>query len=129
MRHRGLIGAVLYAKDLERLVEFYSTVVGIDSSLIEKDFAVLGATPSQFVIVSMPRGIADAIEVATPPDVREDTPIKLVFSVEDIAWARSKAAELGGALKSVEGEWEFEGTKVCDGHDPEGNVFQLRQSG
>ena len=37
------------------------------------------------------------------------------------------AAELGGAVN--EREWEFEGAKVCDGHDPEGNVFQLRQAG
>jgi hypothetical protein len=32
-------------------------------------------------------------------------------------------------MKAAEGEWEFEGAKVCDGYDPEGNVFQLRQTG
>jgi hypothetical protein len=31
-------------------------------------------------------------------------------------------------MNAVEREWEFEGAKVCDGHDPEGNVFQLRQA-
>jgi hypothetical protein len=55
MTHRGLMGAVLYAKDMQRLVEFYSA-------------------------------------------------------------------------NAVEREWEFEGAKVCDGHDPEGNVFQIRQA-
>jgi predicted enzyme related to lactoylglutathione lyase len=129
MTHRGLLGAVLYAKDLGRLVEFYCAVAGVESSSVDDGFAILGGRPSQFVIVSVPKGIADTIEVATPPEIREDTPIKLVFGVEDMARARSKAAELGGALKSAEDEWEFEGMKVCDGHDPEGNVYQLRQAG
>jgi predicted enzyme related to lactoylglutathione lyase len=129
MTHRGLIGAVLYAKDLDRLVEFYSSVAGIEPQAIEKGFAVIGSRPSQFVILRIPKRIAYTIDIATPPEPREDTPLKLVFGVEDIAHARERAAELGGAMNSVEREWEFEGAKVCDGHDPEGNVFQLRQAG
>jgi predicted enzyme related to lactoylglutathione lyase len=129
MTHRGLIGAVLYAKDLDRLVEFYSSVAGIEPQAIEKGFAVIGSRPSQFVILRIPKRIAYTIDIATPPEPREDTPLKLVFGVEDIAHARERAAELGGAMNSVEREWEFEGAKVCDDHDPEGNVFQLRQAG
>jgi predicted enzyme related to lactoylglutathione lyase len=126
--YRGLIGAVLYAKDLGRLVEFYSSVAGIEPQASEEAFAVLGPEPSQFVIVRMPKRIAQIIHIVTPPEPREDTPIKLVFGVKDIAHARDRAAELGGAMKSVEREWEFKGVKVCDGHDPEGNIFQLRQT-
>ena len=72
---------------------------------------------------------AAAIQVAAPPERREDTPIKLVFTAEDIASARSRAAELGGTMNAVDREWELEGAKVCDGCDPEGNVFQIRQAG
>jgi predicted enzyme related to lactoylglutathione lyase len=129
MTHRGLMGAVLYAKDLDHLVEFYSSVAGIEQKSVDKGFAVLGAKPSQFIIVRVPKRIADTIDIATPPEPREDTPLKLVFGVEDIAHARDRAAELGGAMNVVEREWEFDGTKVCDGYDPEGNVFQLRQTG
>jgi predicted enzyme related to lactoylglutathione lyase len=57
---------------------------------------------------------------------REDVPVKLVFAVVDIVAARNSAAERGGAVDPVDREWGFEGFKVCDGHDPEGNVFQLR---
>jgi len=60
MTHRGLIGAVLYAKDLRRLVEFYSSVAGIKVQAIEEGFAVLGRKPSQFVIVRIPKRIADS---------------------------------------------------------------------
>jgi predicted enzyme related to lactoylglutathione lyase len=127
MTHRGLIGAVLYAKDLDRLVEFYSSVASIEAQSIEKDFAILGARPSQFVIVRIPKRLADSIDIASPPEAREDTPLKPVFGVADIAHARDRAAELGGSMNTAEREWEFEGAKVCDCYDPEGNVFQLRQ--
>jgi predicted enzyme related to lactoylglutathione lyase len=129
MTHRGLFGAVLYAKDRDQLVAFYAAVADIEPQAIEKGFAVLGSKPSQFVIVRIPRRIADLIAIATPPEPREDSPLKLVFAVENIARARNRAAELGGVVNTVDREWEFEGAKVCDGHDPEGNVFQLRQTG
>jgi|SRR5215475_715344 len=129
MTNRGLTGAVLYAKDLDLLVDFYSSVADIEPQTIEKGYAILGSGPLQFVIVRIPKRIADTIDIATPPEPRENTPIKLVFAVEDIAYARDRAAELGGAINAVEREWEFEGAKVCDGHDPEGNVFQIRQMG
>jgi predicted enzyme related to lactoylglutathione lyase len=128
MTQRGLMGAVLYAKNLDRVVEFYSSVAGIEPQSIEKGFAILGAGPSQFIIVRVPKRIADTIDIATPPEPREGTPLKLVFGVEDIAHARDRAAELGGAINAAQREWEFEGAKVCDGYDPEGNVFQLRQT-
>ena len=129
MTQLGLTGAVLYARDIDRLVEFYASVASIEPQTVEKGFATLGAGPTQFVIVRIPKRIADTIEIATPPEPREDTPLKLVFSVEDIARARERAAELGGAVNAMEREWEFEGARVCDGHDPEGNIFQLRQAG
>jgi predicted enzyme related to lactoylglutathione lyase len=129
MAHRGLTGAVLYAKDLHRLVQFYTAVAGLDVQKIERAYAVLGREPSQLAIVRIPKRIAAAIQITTPPKRREDTPIKLVFAVEDIAIARSRAAELGGTMNAVEREWNFEGAKVCDGCDPEGNVFQIREAG
>jgi hypothetical protein len=66
MTQRGLIGAVLYAMDLDRLVEFYASVAGIEPQAMEKGFAILGSRPSQFVILRIPRRIADAINIATP---------------------------------------------------------------
>jgi len=129
MTHRGLMGAVLYAKDFDRLLGFYSAVAGIEPQSAEKGFAILGSAPSQFVIARIPKRIADTIDIATPPEPREDTPIKPVFGVEDIGRARLRATELGGAVNAVEREWQFEGDTVCDGIDPEGNVFQLRQTG
>jgi catechol-2,3-dioxygenase len=51
MTHHGLVGAVLYAKDLRRLVEFYSAVAGLGVQAIQDGYAVLGGESSQFVTV------------------------------------------------------------------------------
>jgi predicted enzyme related to lactoylglutathione lyase len=129
MTQRGLIGAVLYARDLDRLVAFYAAIVGIEPRTVDAASAVFESGPLQFVIVRIPRHIAERIDIADPPEPRQNTPLKLVFAVEDIGRARDRAAALGGVLKAAEQEWEFEGAMVCDGHDPEGNVFQLRRIG
>jgi hypothetical protein len=70
MAHRGLSGAVLYSKDLHQLVQFYTAVAGLDLRKIEEGFAVLAREPSQLVIVRIPRRIAAAIQIATPPERR-----------------------------------------------------------
>jgi predicted enzyme related to lactoylglutathione lyase len=88
----------------------------------------LGRPPSQVVIVRIPQRLADEIDLSTPPLPREETPIKLVFAVDDIAGARRRAAERGGVINAVDREWEFEDVRVCDGCDPEGNVFQIRHA-
>lgn len=129
MGESGLIGAVLYAKDLNRLVDFYASVTGLEPQTAETAYAVLGARLQQLVIARIPKRIADTIDIATPPEPRADTPLKFVFAVADLAHARERAAELGGLVNPVQREWEFEGAKVCDGHDPEGNIFQVRQAG
>ena len=120
-----MTGAVVYAKDLPRLSAFYAAVTGMPVQTTRQGFAVLGRKPFQLVIVQIPRRIADTISIETPPARREDAPIKLVFAVSDMVAARNAAAERGGAVNAAEREWEFEGFKVCDGHDPEGNVFAL----
>jgi|SRR5580658_5996932 hypothetical protein len=83
----------------------------------------------QLVVVQIPKEIAERIEIEEPPARRSTTPIKLVFFIENLEAARTAARSLGGALNPSGGEWLFEGDRVCDGSDPEGNVFQLRQIG
>lgn len=121
-------GAVLYAKDLPRVSAFYVQVLGLKLSHEAEDFVVLKAGSYRLTVVEIPERIARDIHIATPPARREDTPIKLVFHVESLQAARAKVAALGGGLNPLEREWEDDGELVCDGHDPEGNVFQLRQS-
>lgn len=120
-------GAVVYAKDIGRVSQFYSRVAGLEKRDENDRFVVLESSSFQLVVVATPARIAAHIQIASPPVRREDTAIKLVFLVPSIAEARLAAAEAGGALNGTEREWQFQGARVCDGHDPEGNVFQLRE--
>ena len=120
-------GAVIYARDLARVSAFYAAMLGFQVTHSEPDFVVLESPAFQVVVVAIPAHIADSIDVAEPPVRRSDTPIKLVFPVASIDAARATATSCGGQLGPPEHEWQFQGFRVCDGHDPEGNVVQFRE--
>ena len=119
-------GAVIYAKTLASVSKVYGEVIGLDETHVERDHAVLESATFQLVILSIPNGIAASINIATPPARRTEAPIKLVFFVPNLAASRETAAKFGGELNPPGREWKFQQFIVCDGHDPEGNVFQLR---
>ena len=119
--------AVIYAKQLATLRRFYQATTGL-ALVQEADGHLVLASPAfELVLVAMPAAIADTLHIASPPLRREDTPIKLVFVVDSLARIRDLAATLGGELNPAGQEWIFGGQRVCDGHDPEGNVLQFRQ--
>ena len=120
-------GAVVYAKDLPRVSAFYAAVVGLRVTHAEHDHVVLEAEAFQLVVHAIPAGIAASIEIADPPIRREGTALKLVFAVPSMSTSRALAAEQGGEVDPPEREWRFQSHRVCDGHDPEGNVIQLRE--
>ena len=120
-------GAIVYAKDIVRVSRFYAEVAGLEIVHEVADHVVLESDAVELVIVQIPPAIAERIVIATPPERRENTAVKLVFWVADLARARADAHSAGGELNPADKEWTFQGTRVCDGHDPEGNVVQLRQ--
>ena len=120
-------GAVIFAKEILRVAEFYRDVLGMPILVAEKDHIILESATFQLVIHGIPKKIAAQIQIQAPPSLREDTALKLFFPVESIAQARLKAKALGGALKPKSSEWEARGFRACDGHDPEGNVLQVRE--
>jgi len=127
MSNPATVGAVLYAKLVERVIPFYAEACGLVVTHAEHDHAVLESPVFQLVIVAIPETLAASIPIATPPVRRENTPIKLVFHVANIDAVRKAAANFGGELNPPEREWYLRGIKVCDGHDPEGNVVQFRE--
>lgn len=119
-------GAVVYAKDISRMGQFYSEVVGLPVVKREQNFVLLQSPAFQITVVAMPPPIATQVPIASPPIQRENAAIKLCFSVSSIEFARAAAKQFGGLMNEPEREWEFQGMSVCDGHDPEGNVIQVR---
>ena len=120
--------AVVYAKSLDRLVNFYAA---LDLTVDERDagdYAVLIGRHMELSIVQIPEHIARQIELSSPPQVREGTPIKLVFVVSSIDDALAATRVLGGRVKDGSKRWHFRGHAVQDAIDPEGNVYQLREA-
>lgn len=127
MTNPAKAGAVIFAKDLHRVATFYEKLLGLTATHGESDHVVLTSAHCELVIHAIPKAIADTFTIAVPPERRSETPIKLYFFVASIADARARAAPLGGELNPPNREWEARGFRACDGHDPEGNVLQLRE--
>ncbi len=127
MSHSPLSGAVLFAKDLPRAAQFYEKLLSMTVVDSERGHVVLESPHRQLVVHAIPRRIAQSIKLTSPPARRTENPVKLFFFVTSLAQARAAAVELGGALDPKDREWEARGFRACDGHDPEGNVLQLRE--
>jgi predicted enzyme related to lactoylglutathione lyase len=121
-------GALVFAKNLERLARFYEQLLTLSVSHEDRDHVILESANFELIVHAIPEHIADSIAISVPPQAREETPIKLLFPVPNLSEARAAASRLGGQLGPAEREWQAGKVRVCDGCDPEGNVFQLRQT-
>ena len=128
MSNRPKPSFVIFAKSVATMAEFYREVAGLTEVHGDKSHAVLDGGDYQLVIHGIPQKIAERIEITSPPQVREDTALKVCLPVDSIQQARSRAAKLGGKIGPKSKEWEARGFRACDGYDPEGNVFQVRES-
>ena len=94
---------------------------------ITDEYVTLEAPGYFLVVLQIPQRVADTIAIDSPPRRREETPIKLIFSVDSLEEARQRVTTQGGALNDQAREWAFHGVRRCDGMDPEGNIFQLQE--
>jgi predicted enzyme related to lactoylglutathione lyase len=118
---------VLFVADVERIAHFYASVFAMDRLSGDDDHVVLGIDGFQLVVHRLRGEPEPATDATGKVRVREDSYAKLCLPVASIAAARAKARELGGHVKPVAHEWEARGFRACDGHDPEGNVVQVRE--
>lgn len=128
MHEKPKPSAVIFAKDVTRLAHFYQIVTEMQEVDRDQGHVVLDEDHFQLVIHGMPARIAAAIIIAEPPEIREETPIKICLPVASIAQARDRAAQLGGRIGAKGQQWQARGLIACDGYDPEGNVFHLREA-
>ncbi len=115
----------MYAKDLERVAEFYTVLLGLRRVHGDADRVVLAGTSIQLIVHAIPPAIAASIRITSPPQRREDTALKFFFTVPSLDDARDRAAALGGEVLAE--IWAGRGFRVCNAVDPEGNVFQVRE--
>ena len=125
--YKSRSGAVLYAKDIDRVATFYSAVLGLEEEARDGDHVVLESPAFQLVVLQIPSDIVSTIEITVPPKRRAMAAVKLVFFVSSMADVRASVDAFGGVMNSSDKEWSFQGFNVCDSLDPEGNVIQFRE--
>jgi predicted enzyme related to lactoylglutathione lyase len=123
-----VVSLAVYAKDIACVSSFYAAVVGLREVERASGFILLAGPFFELAVVQVPAELAAAIHIASPPTARADTPIKPSFLVSNIEKLRREVQALGGLLKPAPAAWSWRGQLHLDGKDPEGNVFQLRQS-
>ena len=117
--------AVLFTIKMGSIAHFYEQVIGMRIHRTESDHVVLDKDGFRLTVHQIPDEYAANIRIAVPPKVREISAIKLSLPVASISAARLVAARLGGRVYDADREWEYEEATICDGWDPDGNVFQL----
>ena len=119
-------GLFVYVKDSERVSKFYESVAGMSRLHKTDELTVLESPDIQLLLHKIPSQVAKNIEIATPPQKRENTALKFFFSVPSLAKARAIARSLGGEVFNE--NWNGPGFIACNAMDPEGNVFQVREN-
>ena len=120
-----LARVIIFAKDMSKMAAFYGEILGlprIETADDAADFVSFRAGAIELALHGIPDEYARNIEIADPPVARAGTPLKVAFGVTDVAATRAALEARGASLDPVR---EFGGLHLCDGIDPEGNVFQL----
>jgi catechol 2,3-dioxygenase-like lactoylglutathione lyase family enzyme len=129
MSYQSRTGAVLFATRLDAVATFYSHVLGLNEASRDDDHILLESPGFQLVVHRSPGHVATASDTAQSSVRRATAAFKPVFFVPSLASVRDLADTHGGAMEPHEKEWSFNGVRVCDGSDPEGNVIQFREMG
>jgi len=120
-------GLVIYACNKAQVTAFYQRTLGLQLRASHDSHDLLEGPGLSLVIHAMPAAIAQEISITAPPALREDTAIKPMFMVADLAIVRREAEATGGGLQPDSRAWQMNGHTVLDGWDPEGNIVQFQQ--
>lgn len=122
------VGVVLFVNDVMRVSVFYRNLIQMNVATEGPTHIELTLPGFDLVIHKIPMDLPVEYDASGTAITREDSYTKICLPVVNIAAARIVAQSLGGYIKGPEFEWHYRGYRVCDGQDPEGNVFQVRES-
>jgi catechol 2,3-dioxygenase-like lactoylglutathione lyase family enzyme len=115
-----LAQAILFVADVPRMQAFYSGALGLPVIDAIEGFVRLDAGGAVLALHAIPAG--HARPVADPPIAREAACVKLAFHADDVPAARQALIEAGAVMRELRRSGDV---TMCDGLDPEGNVFQI----
>jgi catechol-2,3-dioxygenase len=115
---------ILYVQNVEKLKSFYIDIFNL--GVVEED-------PSIWVLLKAGNGkiglhkIGDQYSDKSKGTFKFESNTKIVFEIaEDITKAREQLISKNVFMKEIKTFHNY-GYWLCDGEDPEGNVFQLKQ--
>ena len=114
---------VLWADTFEQTTEFYRKLLGASLQHASDEFVSIVASGNEVLLHRVPEQWAT--EIANPPKIREENPIKPCFEVDSIEDARLAVLGSHGWVLAAETEQAHGDKTYCDAVDPEGNVIQL----
>jgi predicted enzyme related to lactoylglutathione lyase len=123
-----LPSVVLFVGNVDRVTSFYREVAAMRYVSGDGEHSVLEVDGFQLVVHLLKGEPEPVVESGGKVRVREDSYWKMCLPVHSIGTARVDASRLGGLIKPTSHEWSARGFRACDGNDPEGNVFQVRES-
>ena len=125
MRGPASAGVFLYASHVPTLAQFYQALLDMEVRVSTDQKAILQVPGLQLVIHAFDPAVhASVPAITTPPQVRE-TAIRFFFTVACLDLARAQARLLGGDIEAQ--RYAGPGFVMCNGFDPEGNRFQVRE--
>lgn len=119
-------GLFIYAHDLPRLADFYQTLLSMNRVHASAERVILSSPDLQIVVHALPASLTASLTLAVPAVRREEAAYKFFVTVASLSDAAQCAAALGGEVLAE--RWQGPGFTVCNAVDPEGNIFQLRES-
>ena len=115
-------GLVIYTSSIEKLATFYVHVFGMQMIESDRSYALL--VDGDFELVLLETDVSK--KGLSAFEARENTALKPTFFVNtSLEFIEEKIKAKGGVVFSPK-NWTFGGRQVCDAHDCEGNIFQLR---
>lgn len=118
MRTGGIIEVILYVTDMQKQVNFYTAVLGLEITYPQG----LDTYSDQMWVTFNTGACVLALHGGAKGDLGQKAS-RIVFSVHDIEQARRALIEKGVKVNDVRSP--APGVMVFDGTDPEGNKFSL----
>lgn len=115
------IGAVsrimLFVHDVPKVAAFYRDILGLPP---------LGEITPEWVELQAGNCTIALHHASKPLHERGDASAKIVFGVKDVPAGKALLEDRGVKMGRIH---SFSGIDICDGKDPEGNLFQISSRG
>ena len=115
---------IFYVQNVEKLTAFYVAIFGFEViEEFESSWALLSAGPCKIGLHQIGEGYLDK----NKGSFKFENNVKIVFEIDqDIHALKTFLMDQGVEMREVK-TFEAYDYWLCDGVDPEGNVFQLKQ--